>query len=178
MSNFIKLSELIKRDLQKSEPKKYQVQGTKNSNIIKVAYVEKEKNADVCLAEHTIDNITFCLLAYTLSDNDIQHKRFYMIGYLIKNTQNIPFGTLNIMFCRSDESKIVEKFMEGTFKIVLSNNKNEHQILKELNIYPGDQEAIHLLTEFLSETLANILAEQPMEDENQDENDDNDNDDC
>ena len=115
MSNFIKLSELIKRDLQKSEPKKYQVQGTKNSNIIKVAYVEKEKNADVCLAEHTIDNITFCLLAYTLSDNDIQHKRFYMIGYLIKNTQK----------------KSMKKYMKQLKKICYQNETGENIFLQK-----------------------------------------------
>jgi hypothetical protein len=181
MSNFIKLSELAKRDLQNIDPKKYQIQGSKNSNMIKVACVEKEKKADVCLAEHTIDNFIFALLAYTLSDNDINNKRYYMIGYLIKNTQNYPIGTLNIVFCQKNETKMPEKFMEGNFKIVLSNNKNEHQILKEMEKYPGDQEAIHLLTEALSETLADILAEQIVvkknEDDDDDDNEDDDNDD-
>ena len=151
---FVKLSELKERDLVKKEvstkgQKKYQIQGEKDSKLVKIAYVDK--NTDVCLYEDNIDDFKCILLIYTLSDKDIEEKRYYMVGYLIKNKNDCPIATLNIVFCPNDGS--LEKSMEGVFKIVLTNNKNEGKILRELSSYPGNESAVYLLTESLSQAF-------------------------
>ena len=152
---FIRLNELKERDLFRDkvsstqEQKKYQIQGEKDSKFVKIAYVNK--NTDVCMYEDDIDDLKCILLIYTLSDKDIAEKRYYMLGYLIKNKNDYPIATLNIVFCPNDGS--LETNMQGVFKMVLTNNKNEEKVLRELSSYPGNESAVYLLTESLSQAF-------------------------
>src|SRR5665647_904153 len=130
----LKLKDLIERDLKPKQQYKYQIQAQKDSDIVRLACVKEQ--TDFCLLEEKFEDFTCSLLSYTLSEQDIENKMYLIMGYLIKNSINEPVATLNFVFFQQGE---FAKEMQGKFKIVLSNNKNNKTILKEIEKYPGDE---------------------------------------
>lgn len=155
MSEFVKICDLVKRDLIKKAQGKYQIQSEKDSSFIKIVEVAKDKTQDVCLYEEKHEKFICSLISYTLSDEDIKNKKYYMIGYLIKNENKIPIGMLNFTF-KPNNINLYEK-IDGIFEIVLSNNKNEHKVIREIKSYPGNDNVIYMLTEMLTDILIDII---------------------
>jgi hypothetical protein len=74
-----------------------------------------------------------------------------MLGYLIKNKNDFPVATLNLVFYPHGD---LEKIKEGTFKIVLTNSKNEEKVLKELDSFPGSEPAVYMLAHLIGDVLS------------------------
>lgn len=147
----ISLRKMIERDLkpQVKQQVKYQIQAQKNSNIVKLACVKEEN--DFCIYEEKNGEYTCSLLSYTLTDKDIENNMYTMMGYLIKDENKQIIATLDFMFCTQNDKKTKE--MQGSFKIVLSNNKNEKKVFNEYPVYIGDDQVPHVLTDVLTVVL-------------------------
>ena len=148
MSEFIKVNDLIKRDLSNDEEEpetRYQIQCVRNSNIVKLAFVKE--TTDMCLQKIQIKDIICSLIMYTLSNDDLNNNRYYMIGYIIKNKDNHPIYTLNVIFCPIEY--VAHNQMKGKFQIILSDKNGKNNIMHEYNTFLGQEETVYTLTEIL-----------------------------
>ena len=144
--NMLSLNEMMKRDLQTG--RRYQLQGEKDSNRVKLACVDK--NSDVCIHEANFDDFKCSLLVYTLTDKDIEERKYLMCGYLVRDMDDKVVSALNIMFYPNGS---LQRETEGVFKVILTNDNDEHKILREMNTYPGNEHAIYILSELLNDAM-------------------------
>jgi hypothetical protein len=154
----ISLEELANRDIkQEIIAGKYQILSSKTYSCAQICFLEKP-SLDICLYDDKSDKLKWSFIQYSLSDDDIDNKRFYMIGYLIKNKNNYPIGSLIFSFLPYDMNNInFNNPIKGSFEIILSNNKNEHKIIETFDKYPGNDESIILLSEKLKSVMINII---------------------
>lgn len=153
----ISLHDLINRDLKpKNSQGIYQILSSQNCDYAKITSLKKE-TPDICLYEDESDDLKWSLIQYTLSGDDIKNKRFYMIGYLIKNKNNKPIGSLNVCFSPHKNDITIVDRIGGKFEIILSNNKNEHKLVDTFEKFPGNDNIINLLSQKLKDVLIDII---------------------
>lgn len=158
MSNdLVSLNDLIKRDLnfKPGLGGKYQIQAWENCTSAKFVSFEKEI-PDICIFEYDIDDFKCSLIQYSLTDEDINKKKFNMIGFLIKNKKEMVIGSLDLIF-ESDEKIKINCLNEGQFKIILTNCRGEKKNIRELSSYMGNGNAVHAMMEILGECLGEII---------------------
>jgi hypothetical protein len=155
MDKYVSIEDLIQRDIKNKSEGKYQIQSCKNSDQAKIVKFDK-KIMDICIYETTIEDFKCSLIQYSLSDNDIDNKNFFIIGYLIRNLNDVLIGSLNLKFLPCGEIKFNEN-INGKFQIILSNNKNEHKIIRSCDKYIGNDDVIYFMTEILCECLILIV---------------------
>jgi hypothetical protein len=146
----LSFNEIVKRDLTKNN-NKFQIQPLNNSDKARIVKIN-DNQLDVCLYENKMSKVSYSLIQYTLTQVDLEKENYNIIGFLIKNIHDVIVGFLNLVFEPFDKIRNSE-YISGVFKIVLSNNKNQHTEIKELDKYTNNEEIMQILSEYLIEIL-------------------------
>lgn len=153
----LSLKSMIERDLIPND-ENYQVISFEGLDC---AYIKKQNNKkmDICLYTDSDDYFNWSLIQFALTKDDIKNNRFFIMGYIIKNTKNVPVGSLIVKFIPFKNDIDYENLNGGKFNIILSNTNDEHDIIEEFNRYPGDKNIIYILSSKLKECFKRIIKE-------------------
>lgn len=159
MSEYIKINELIERDLPKCKLEKtklYQLQGEKNDTTCSIVYMGEHD--DVPLNQILAlkrGKFRFYLLSVTVTEDELLNDGLLkLICFVIKRCGK-TMGLLSFIF--EPDEKILKHTtdkIKGKYKIILSKKElgsYKNDIIKTYTEYPGREESIYLLTSVIVE---------------------------
>jgi hypothetical protein len=159
MTEYIKINELIERDLPKSKNQKtkiYQLQAEKNDTTCNIVSMGEHSDVPVNqILAMKRGKFRFYLLSVTVTEEELLNdEHLKLICFVIKRCGK-TIGLLSFMF--EPDEKILNHTtdkIKGKYKIILSKKElglYKKDIIRTYTEYPGREESIYLLTSVITE---------------------------
>ena len=152
--NFIKINEMINRDVKTKKKDLYQLQASENDTSVKIINIGQYENIPIVpILSKELNNYKCELLSYLVTSEELQHDdNLKMIGFIIMKNEKI-IASLDYTF--NNKTKKFEIIF-----VKKQNNNIVKSLLRSFSTYIGRKESIHLLsTVLIEDVIDNIKIE-------------------